>query len=752
MNYILNLTILVVGLSGLVAQVLVLRELFVNSCGNELTLGIVLANWVILEALGVFIAGKYVDRIKDKISIFIVLQLIFSVSLPTCLYLARVVKNILGITYGETLGLYQIFYASLFILLPLAFCHGALFSAGCKIYSLRIKASAPSIGRVYAWETLGTILGGIILTYIFIPQLNSFQVSFIIILSNLLLCLVLLKYSKNTILKYVISGAVVLSSLLFISPGASYINKLSINQQYRAVEVLDYRNSVYGNIVVTKKEEQRTFFYNGTPLITVPYPDITFVEDLGHLPLLFHRSPRDVLIIGKGAGGLINEILKHPLKKLDYAELDPLIIEILKKYPSVLTRTELTDKRVHLINTDGRFFLRTSTCNYDIILIGISNPSDLSTNRLFTKEFFSLAKKRLNADGILAFWLPGSLTYLSQELRDVNFSILNALKETYSYVRIIPGDYNIFLASTSGRIMEVTPDLISHRISERNLKTNILAPSYIDYRLNKKWLDSFMQNSRHATRAVNQDLKPIAVFEMLKFSNKKFSDNLVQILGYLQNITLGRVFIIVFMITLLFFLIFYRKPKLRKLNITYSIATTGFFGMLMNLALIFCFQVFYGYLYHRIGILISVFMAGIALGSIFMTAVLEKIKNALKLFMVLEFLIILFSYLVAFTITSGIPASVYTGFIFTLLFFVSGLLMGLEFPLASKIYSRDREAVGEVSGMLYAADLTGGWLAGIMGGIILLPILGFFNTCMVIIMFKLSSLALLIFVKSDNPA
>jgi spermidine synthase len=206
------------------------------------------------------------------------------------------------------------------------------------------------------------------------------------------------------------------------------------------------------------------------------------------------------------------------------------------------------------------------------------------------------------------------------------------------------------------------------------------------------------------------------------------------------------------MITLLFFLIFYRKPKLRKLNITYSIATTGFFGMLMNLALIFCFQVFYGYLYHRIGILISVFMAGIALGSIFMTAGLEKIKNALKLFMVLEFLIILFSYLVAFTITSGIPASVYTGFIFTLLFFVSGLLMGLEFPLASKIYSRDREAVGEVSGVLYAADLTGGWLAGIMGGIILLPILGFFNTCMVIIMFKLSSLALLIFVKSDNPA
>ena len=59
------LTILVVGSSGIVAQVMLLRELLVSFYGNELTLGLILANWVILEAFGVFAIGKFIDKIKN---------------------------------------------------------------------------------------------------------------------------------------------------------------------------------------------------------------------------------------------------------------------------------------------------------------------------------------------------------------------------------------------------------------------------------------------------------------------------------------------------------------------------------------------------------------------------------------------------------------------------------------------------------------------------------------------------------------
>jgi spermidine synthase len=740
MNYIFLFIITVVGLSGVIAQILLLRELLISFYGNELTIGLVLGNWVLTEALGVFLIGRLIDKVKNKINVFIVLQIIFSLILGVSIYLSRAFKGLLSIPTGEALGLNLIFFTSLFIILPASFCHGALFSAGCKIYSLFKKESAVSIGRIYTYEMAGTILGGIIFTYLLIPHLNSFQIVFIISFINLLICLFLFRYIEGKKLKYSLIVSIML--ILFLAGQLNNLQQLSINKQFKQGKVLDYRNSIYGNVAVTKQEEQYTFFYNGIPLITTPYPDITFVEEFGHLPLLFHHDPKDILIISAGAGGLINEVLKHPIRKIDYAELDPLIIKMLKEYSSRLTRHELSDEKVNIINLDGRFFLRTTRNQYDIVLIGLSSPSDLATNRLFTQEFFSLVKEKLRPDGILGLWLPGSLVYLSQELKDINACIINALKSNFDYLRIIPGDYNILLASRSQNIMWITSDIISRRILEQNIKTNILLPGYLEYRLNKRWLDWFTKSSVGATEKINQDLRPFAVFEMLIFWNKKLSPGLGNLLGALKNLTLKPIFIFIFFITILLFLIF-RRSQRRKLLVSYSILSTGFYGMLISLTLIFAYQVFYGYLYYRIGLLVSIFMSGIALGSILMTLNLEKIKNALRLFIGLEVLIILFSFILGLAINALTYPAREIALVFPIMFIISGFLMGLEFTLASKIYLEKKERIGETSGVLYAADLIGGWFAGLLGGIVFLPLLGVFNTCMIIVIFKLSSLFLL---------
>jgi spermidine synthase len=130
------LIISLIGLSGIVAQVLILRELLVSYQGNELTLGIILANWVLCEAVGVFAIGKLIDKVKNRINIFILLQINFSLILPLSIYLSRTFKNISGIPFGEGVGLNFIFFSSFLIIFPIALCHGALFSSSCKIYNL----------------------------------------------------------------------------------------------------------------------------------------------------------------------------------------------------------------------------------------------------------------------------------------------------------------------------------------------------------------------------------------------------------------------------------------------------------------------------------------------------------------------------------------------------------------------------------------------------------------------------------------
>jgi spermidine synthase len=189
-------------------------------------------------------------------------------------------------------------------------------------------------------------------------------------------------------------------------------------------------------------------------------------------------------------------------------------------------------------------------------------------------------------------------------------------------------------------------------------------------------------------------------------------------------------------------------PHLSRHSITYSIFTTGLTGMIFNLAIIFAFQTLYGYLYHQIGLLIAIFMFGIASGSFFITKHLDRIKKGSLLFLKTEMAITLFSILFPFlflmpshNLENRVVYFILYGAVL-IMSFLSGMAIGLQFPLANKIYldSRaDKGTIGQTAGLLYGADLLGGFFGGLSGGILLLPILGLKETCFIMAMLKISS-------------
>ena len=556
----------------------------------------------------------------------------------------------------------------------------------------------------------------------------------------------------------------ILSILLFfvfayglLPQTSSAINESSIHSQWRNLNVIHNENSIYGNITVTKKGEQFTFFTNGVPSITTPIPNIASVEDFVHFSMLFHEKPESVLVLSGGAGGMIHETLKYPVRRVDYVELDPLLLRLVQKFSTPLTQSELSDPRVRIHYTDGRFFTKRTRDRFDLIFIGLPAPQELQTNRLFSSEFFSIAKGKMNPDGIIVLTLPGSLTYISPELRDLNRCILETLKTVFRSVRIIPGDTNHYLASDSSKLERVTSADIVKRLEDRKIKTSLFTKSYLEFRLHERWLKWFLESMERKEVQINSDFRPMGVFLSLSYWNALFSPSLAGIFKWFEGFSLRISIAFIILFTLLMSLVFVKRPSLSRQSIPYAIFTTGLVGMIFNLAVIFTFQTFYGYLYHQIGLLIAIFMFGVALSSFYMTRYLERIERDSHLFLKIEIYIIFFAFLFPFVFS--IPSqylektvlSLLVYPLFLIMSFFSGACIGLQFPLASKIYLAlpgKEGTLGHTAGLLYGADLLGGFLGGLFGGILLLPILGLKESCFMMAMIKISSLVLLlIFIK-----
>jgi len=755
----LLLTMFTLGLSSLVAQMVLLRELLIVFAGNELSIGIILANWLLLGGLGSIIMGKWAEKIKHRIEIFVGMIILLTISLPAVIYLIRILKNILGVAIGEGLGFSAIMYSSFLILIPISIPNGALFTLGCKISAAFFDSNAVSIGKIYVYGTIGTIAGGIIWTYLLLPFLNAFQISIALAVLNLFACLIFIFLSrKRGALKRVIIAACgiffIFCAYLLFTDGANSLHHRTIEKQWEPLNVVHYQNSIYGNIVVTETEEHYTFFLDGIEHITLPIPNIIAVEEFVHTSMLSHPYPRKILVLGSGAGGVINEILKHPsVEMIDYTELDPLLIELIRRFPKPLTEMELNDNRVRVKHVDGRYFLKTTENEYDLILVGPSNPSDVRTNRYFTEEFFYLAQERLTENGILVITLPGCLTHITEELRDLNVSIFQTLKMVFSNVRAFPGEgRNLFLASNSEEIQKMDKALLIRRLKERNPDADLAIPWHIERLLHPGWTQWFMRFAEGGTLRTNHDFMPRGVFYSISHWNTRYAPYLRIPFQLLQMINLPMLFVL-FIAFIMLILIFRNKNKQsHAFGIPLCIASTGFAGMVFDLALIFTFQAIYGYVFAWIGLLIATFMTGIAGGAMTMISAFKRLKSDLKTFIGVDLAIICFALVLPFIFILLRPYLSVDGIfpylkgLFLGLSFISGFLVGAQFPLANKLYLdlKGKSNFTGTAGLIYGADLLGGGIGGILGGVILLPLLGLLGACLVIVFLKLASLVIMV--------
>ena len=741
-----RLAFLLMGFTFTITQAIMVRELMVAFLGNELSIGLVLGCWLILEAIGSIAMARFLLRFSGPL-LYPFLQVLLALALPLSLLLAFSVRTILGAVPGEGLNLWVISLASFFILLPVGIIDGAMFTAASEIFTRYTGKGVPAVGQVYVLEAVGGIAGGILFTAIF-SGFPSLRTTLLLVALNLISALSLSAEGGRKAQAVILALLVV--NLAFMVPSMERaLERFMIGIQWRGYELAFYGNSVYGNVAIVRLGEQYTLFSNGIPIITAPFPDLNFVQDVAHIPLLFVRETKRCLILSGGAGGLIRELLRYTWERIDYAEIDPLLLKALHSRRVPLAEEELSNPVVHIHYVDGRLLVREKALDrnpptYNLIIVNLPYPSTLQLNRFYTREFFSLARRILDEDGVLVLMAPGSLTYLSPAMRDLNFSLYSTLRETFPYVFPIPGDgVNLWLASWGVNFEEIGVEELVKRAEERPLKGTIVQERYIRLRFDPAKLSWFKGELRASKASINTDFKPLGLLYGLSFWNEMFAPafgRYFDILSGLRFWHLASFFLI--LTSILGILIGLGRLKASGI-MPVVVASTGFGGMCYDLAVIFAFQIFYGYIYREIALMVAAFMAGLSLGGWFMSKRAEEGGEWKRIMAIEGGLVVLwlsFPLLLLVVYRWGGIASIP---LLLLLNALGGFMVGMEFPLASKVYSEGRK-LSQAAGVMYGADLVGAFLGSVIFSVGLLPPLGLAGSCWLVAVLKAGSFVLVL--------
>jgi spermidine synthase len=716
-------SLFLLGISSIFAQSLLIRELMISFYGNEFFVGAVLAFWLIWVAVGSLSAGKISNKFKNQVLLFFS-QILFSFSLFFEILLIRYLK---GQFFGlEIPNLIHSFLGASLIPFPICFLLGFWWTIATKIFS-EVKKEISSVNFAYFLECLGFIFGGILFSFVLV-KFNPFLVANFLIFLNLInVELFIFPERKFLFWKILIFVLLFASFSLFFIPLLKNLEKISAGFWFKNQKLVETKNTLYGNIQVTKIDSQYNFFENGVYLGSEK--DFEFAEKFSHLSLVLHSNPEKVLLIGGGMSGFLREILKHPVKEIYYLELDPKLIEILKKFLSQELKSSLFNEKVKIINLDGIYFLKNTNEKFDLILVNLPSPSTALINRFYTKEFFQIVKGKLKENGIFAIYLPYSPSAPNKNLENLCASVFKTLNSVFKKVIVLPEDEVFFFASNSENL-SYNAEIFSKRFEERKIQTNFLTKDYINFRFKSERIEKALEIfEKNKTSKENQIFHPVSYFWQTLFwldvFSKKFSN-------FFKSFSFS--FLPIFILVLVLLTVYLTKKKNNQINSLFSVAVSGFSLMGFETILIFAYQVIVGYLYFRISLLISSFMLGMTFGVYLGNKKIKKEKIKISDLLKPHFFLLCFSLF-------SIPALIFLFkssslkfaeiFLF-LLSILAGFFGGMVFPLANQIYLSFEKEISQKTGVIYGADLIGSSLGALISPLILIPVYGVFSNLILI--------------------
>ncbi len=692
------------GLLAILTQLVIFRELSVLFYGNELFLGTFLSSWLFWVGMGSLWVRRLLLKAQLKVDYFAYGFLTISIFLPLLFLCIRLSKGLFA--FGQLIGPLATISYTFLVMSGLCFVIGGQFSLACAIAGDQTKA-AGALGRVYLYEALGSVVGGVLFTYILIGTVPTFIVAVILSLISVVVGGKLLHSEKKMSAKNLLLIAVSLAMIAFYFKIEPTVNRL----QWRKYTFIQQKESRNATLSLVKLGSIKSVFFDG--LLAASFPGAENYEPVAHWPLLAIDTPGRILVLGDTSLGILKEVLKHHPHVLDYVVLDHSFIDFVTDHLDAEDRAALRDARVHIYYQDPRLFVKNSKAQYDAVIMNIPEVPNLKLNRFFTQEFYAQLKVILRPNGILALSVVSSENYLSRQTQMFNASVYQTMRSVFQTAEIIPGESMMLLCSSSA--IDIRPETILARFKNRKISNSYVIPSYLEYKLDvHRRADIERLLAETSGIEMNSDFKPTTYHYFSNLWQNKFASPL----GYLM----GSAFL--GMIVFFFFRGKSSPGYFAQRKECVLVFKFGFISILLELLLLFSFQIISGYVYWQMGMLFAAFMLGLFLGSALGGLSRDKKKQTHFLFLIiLSVAIVVLTVCARFLIPHLVNLSSHQKMlIFLMCLILAGGLSGAAFVIAG--FSIREQDVLMKAGSLYSADLWGAALGAILSANFIIPKFG----------------------------
>jgi spermidine synthase len=296
--------------------------------------------------------------------------------------------------------------ASFLTLVPATFLMGVAFPVGLRLFAQGDGGSTGArVGRFYAWNVCGSILGalagGFLLLPLFGSRLSVIVLSALSLGSGLWLATALPGDRRRFGWAWAAAGTAAFTAAALLAPDPFAI---ALARRHPGERLLWSQEGPQASVNIHQMGQARVFYLDGKHQADDTDLVVRIHREIGALALAVHPHPRKVLVIGLGGGVTAGAVALDPRARVDVVELSRSVVGGAEWFRHV-NGDVLRRPNVRLQVDDGRNVLLLTPERYDAVTADIIQPHHAGAGSLYSVEYFRLAQKVLGEGGIMVQWI-----------------------------------------------------------------------------------------------------------------------------------------------------------------------------------------------------------------------------------------------------------------------------------------------------------------------------------------------------------